>query len=105
MTFDTNEFYLKSSEEMAESFADMPGGARLDARDRRALRRRRSSSARQLIPRFDARTARPSSEYLRALVEEGLRERYGDPPPAEARRAHGDGARASSTRWASTPTS
>ena len=24
MSFDTNEFYLKSSEEMAESFADMP---------------------------------------------------------------------------------
>ena len=45
MSFDTNEFYLKSSEEMAESFADLPGGARLHAGDRRALRRRRSSSA------------------------------------------------------------
>ena len=32
-----NEFYLKSSEEMAESFADLPGGAR--------QRRSRSPSA------------------------------------------------------------
>ena len=45
LRFDTNEFYLKSSDEMAESFADMPGGGRQHARDRRALRASRSSSA------------------------------------------------------------
>ena len=45
MSFDTNEFYLKSSEEMAAVVRRHARGARLDARDRRALRRRRSSSA------------------------------------------------------------
>ena len=45
MSFDTNEFYLKSSEEMAQAVRRHAGGARLDAGDRRALRRRRSSSA------------------------------------------------------------
>ena len=39
MSFDTNEFYLKSSEEMAESFADFPEALAADAGDRRALRR------------------------------------------------------------------
>ena len=45
MTFDTNEFYLRSNEEMAQAFAEWPEALAVDARDRRALRRRRSSSA------------------------------------------------------------
>ena len=45
MSFDTNEFYLKSSQEMEESFAATPEALAVDAGDRRALRRRRSSSA------------------------------------------------------------
>ena len=47
MSFDTNEFFLKSNEEMASDFAEWPERARLDARDRRALRdddRARASS-------------------------------------------------------------
>ena len=44
LRFDTNEFYLKSPAEMAESFAAVArGGAHL-ARDRRALRHRAASS-------------------------------------------------------------
>ena len=52
MSFDTNEFYLKSSEEMAESFADMPEAlaSTLEIAERCdttiALKQ-------QLIPRFD----------------------------------------------------
>ena len=37
MSFDTNEFYLKSTDEMVESFAECPA-RRVDARDRRPLR-------------------------------------------------------------------
>ena len=44
MTFDTNEFFLRTSEEMAQAFAEWPEAIAVDARDRRALRRRRSSS-------------------------------------------------------------
>ena len=45
MSFETNEFFLKSSEEMAQSFSDYPEALASTARDRRALRRCRSSSA------------------------------------------------------------
>jgi DNA polymerase-3 subunit alpha len=38
----------------------------------------------QLIPRFDCPDGKGEKEYLRELVEAGLRRRYGDPPPAEA---------------------
>jgi DNA polymerase-3 subunit alpha len=38
----------------------------------------------QLIPRFDTPGGEPEREYLRSLVEAGLRHRYGDPIPAAA---------------------
>ncbi|HEX3318367.1 MAG TPA: DNA polymerase III subunit alpha, partial [Solirubrobacteraceae bacterium] len=38
----------------------------------------------QLIPRFPTPDGRPEPVYLRARVEEGLRERYGDPVPGAA---------------------
>ena len=83
MTFDTNEFFLRSSEEMAEAFAEWPEAIAVDARDRRALRRRRSSSAasssRATCPR-----ARTSAPTCASASMEGLRARYGDPVPAAA---------------------
>ena len=39
---------------------------------------------RMLIPRFQCPDGMDEPAYLRRLVEEGLRERYGDPLPAEA---------------------
>ncbi len=84
MSFDTNEFYLKSSEEMAQSFQDMPEAlaSTLEIAERCdttiALKQ-------QLIPRFDCPDGQSEEEYLRALVDEGLRKRYGDPIPAAAR--------------------
>ena len=38
----------------------------------------------QLIPRFDCPDGKDEQSYLRELVLAGMRERYGDPPPAEA---------------------
>ena len=38
----------------------------------------------QLIPRFDCPDGKDEKAYLRELVLEGMRHRYGDPPPAEA---------------------
>ena len=84
LRFDTNEFYLKSPAEMAESFARLAGGGPDHARDRRALRHRdgaRQDAAARATRRPDG--AEPTA-YLRRLTEEGLRGRYGDPPPAEA---------------------
>jgi DNA polymerase III subunit alpha len=83
MSFDTNEFFLKSTEEMAESFADMPGAVAntLEIAERCNVE---IALGNHLIPRFDCPDGKDERTYLRELVEEGLRSRYGDPPPAEA---------------------
>jgi DNA polymerase III subunit alpha len=83
MSFETNEFFLKSSQEMAESFADMPEAlaSSLEIADRCDVT---IELGKQLIPRFDCPDGKSEKEYLRELVEHGLRRRYGDPPPAEA---------------------
>jgi len=83
MTFETNEFYLKSSEEMARDFAEWPEAvaATLEIADRCNVE---IDLGGQLIPRF-LPDGEDEHAYLRARVEEGLRARYGDPIPAEAR--------------------
>ena len=83
MSFDTNEFYLKSSEEMAESFAEFPGAleSTLEIAERCDVEIELGG---QLIPRFDCPDGLDEKAYLRSLVEAGMRERYGDPLPAEA---------------------
>ena len=84
MSFDTNEFYLKSSDEMAQSFSDFPEAlaSTLEIAERCDVSIELGG---QLIPRFETPNGEPEGEYLRALVGDGLRLRYGDPIPAEAR--------------------
>src|SRR4051812_23754621 len=83
MSFDTNEFYLKSSEEMAESFAATPEAlaATMEIAERCHVG---IELGKQLIPRYDCPDGQDEKAYLRALVEAGLRQRYGDPAPAAA---------------------
>jgi DNA polymerase-3 subunit alpha len=84
MTFDTNEFFLKSNEEMAQSFAPWPEAiaSTLEIADRCDVS---IELDKQLIPHYPTPDGSAEREYLRARVEEGLRERYGDPAPADAR--------------------
>jgi len=83
LTFDTNEFFLKSSEEMAQSFAPWPEAlaSTLEIAERCDVE---IELGRQLIPAYPTPNGEPEPEYLRARVEQGLRKRYGEPPPAEA---------------------
>ncbi len=83
MTFDTNEFYLKSNAEMAEAFAEWPDAisSTLEIAERCDVE---IELGKQLIPSYPTPNGEPESGYLRALVMAGLRERYGDPPPAAA---------------------
>ena len=83
MSFETNEFFLKSSEEMASSFEDMPDAlaSSLEIAERCDVE---IELGKQLIPRFDCPDGKSEKEYLRELVTQGLHRRYGDPPPAEA---------------------
>ena len=83
MSFDTNEFYLKGSEEMADSFAAWPEAlpTTLEIAERCSVE---LELGKMLIPRYPTPEGEPEPEYLRGLAEEGLRRRYGDPVPAEA---------------------
>ncbi|HSD75774.1 MAG TPA: DNA polymerase III subunit alpha, partial [Solirubrobacteraceae bacterium] len=82
MTFDTNEFYLRSSDEMAQAFAEWPEAiaTTLEIADRCDVE---IELGKQLIPRFLPEGA-DERAYLRERVFEGLRARYGDPVPAAA---------------------
>jgi len=83
MSFDTNEFYIKSSEEMHESFAEWPEAVptSLEIAERCSLDIELGSL---LLPRYPTETGEEPEAMLRRLAAEGLRARYGDPPPAEA---------------------
>jgi DNA polymerase-3 subunit alpha len=83
LSFDTNEFYLKDSAEMSRAFASWPEAlpTSLEIAERCEVE---LELGKMLIPRFDTPDGQPEPEYLRALAREGLRDRYGDPPPAEA---------------------
>ncbi len=84
LTFDTNEFYLRSSEEMADAFARWPEAlaSTTEIAERCSVELQLGG---QLIPRFPTPDGRPEADYLRELVHRGLDERYGAPAPATAR--------------------
>ncbi len=83
LTFETNEFYLRDSEEMAGKFARWPEAiaSTLEIAERCSVE---LELGKQLIPRYPTPDGSGEREYLRARVQEGLRGRYGDPPPAAA---------------------
>jgi DNA polymerase III subunit alpha len=83
LSFDTNEFYLKDSDEMAAAFAQWPESiaTTLEIAERCEVE---MELGKMLIPRFETPDGEPEEAYLRRLAHEGLRRRYGDPPPAEA---------------------
>ena len=84
LTFDTNEFFLKSNDEMADSFSLWPEAmaSTLEIAERCNVE---IELDKQLIPAYPTPAGEAEHDYLRARVEEGLRARYGDPAPAEAR--------------------
>jgi DNA polymerase-3 subunit alpha len=82
MTFSTNEFFLKDNDEMATDFAAWPEALQstVEIAERCSVE---IELGKQLIPRF-LPEGEDERAYLRERVMEGLRARYGDPPPAEA---------------------
>jgi DNA polymerase III subunit alpha len=83
LRFDTNEFYLKSPGEMADSFSDMPEAvaSTLEIAERCEVE---MQLGQLLLPRFPTPEGVEPGEMLRELATEGLRRRYGDPIPADA---------------------
>jgi DNA polymerase III subunit alpha len=83
LSFDTNEFYLRDSAEMAAEFAEWPESiaTTLEIAERCQVE---LELGKMLIPRFPAPDSESEDAYLRRLAHEGLRERYGDPIPSPA---------------------
>src|SRR3954447_9906069 len=83
MSFDTNEFYLKDSEEMADSFAEWPEAVptTLEIAERCDAE---IELGKLLLPRYPAPDGEDPEAMLRRIAADGLRARYGDPTPAEA---------------------
>ena len=83
MSFDTNEFYLKSSEEMEQSFASWPGSvaSTLEIAERCQVE---LELGKLLLPRFPTPDGEEPRAMLHRLARAGLARRYGDPPPPEA---------------------
>jgi DNA polymerase III subunit alpha len=83
LSFDTNEFFLKSNEEMSESFAEWPEAVptTLEIAERCQIE---IELGKLLLPRYPTPDGSEPEAMLRQIASEGLRARYGDPPPAEA---------------------
>jgi DNA polymerase-3 subunit alpha len=81
LTFSTNEYYLKDSAEMGGAFAEWPEAmaTTLEIAERCHVK---LELDRQLIPAYPVPEGHTEASYLRGLVENGLRARYGDPIPA-----------------------
>lgn len=78
LKFATNEFYVKSADEMYELWSDYPEACentvRLAERIDLELPKRSFAMPEYKVPES---TAMSADEYLRSLCEQGLRERYG----------------------------
>ena len=83
LSFDTNEFYLKSADELHESFAPWPEAVpnTLEIADRCNVEIKLGEL---LLPRFPTADGSEPEAMLRDIATQGLRRRYGDPPPAAA---------------------
>jgi DNA polymerase III subunit alpha len=83
LSFDANEFFLKDSAEIASDFAAWPEAVATTVEIAERCRVD-IELGKMLIPRFPTPESEAEGPYLRRLAREGLRARYGDPPPAEA---------------------
>jgi len=83
MTFDTNEFYLKDADEMTAAFTEWPEAVpmTLEVAERCNVE---IPLGEILLPKFPTEEGENSTVMLRRIALDGLKERYGDPVPAEA---------------------
>lgn len=85
LRFPTQDFYLKSPEIMTRSFSSLPEAIE----NTRVIAERCNVEielGRVILPQFDVPEGFDAFGYLVHLCEEGLRKRYGDPPPESVRK-------------------
>lgn len=83
LEFETNEFYVKSGEEMAELFSAWPEACANTVKIAEQCRFDYEFGVTKL-PAFEAPGGEDNEAYFRRLCEEGLCWRYGTHPPEEA---------------------
>ena len=84
--FDSEEFYLKTPDEMAKQFARWPGACEttLEVAERCNVT---IEFGKTLLPRYDLPSGETLESLLNNLVTEGLRQRYGEVTPEVRERA------------------
>ncbi len=82
LSFDTNEFFLKSNEEMASSFSEWPEAVASTVEIAERCRVE-IELGKLLLPRYPTPEGSDPEKMLREIAGEGIRARYGDPIPAE----------------------
>jgi DNA polymerase-3 subunit alpha len=84
MSFDTNEFFLKSTDEMNKDFEEWPEAVPMTAEiaERCDVE---IELGNLLLPTYPTPNGEDPGAMLREIAEEGLRRRYGDPVPTKAR--------------------
>ena len=80
LRFDSDQFYMKSAEEMREAFRDLPEACDNTLRIAEMCELELSYGDLHL-PRFEPPAGMDHDAYLRRLVDEGARQRYGDLGP------------------------
>src|SRR3954471_15671750 len=83
----SDQFHVRSPDEMYEVISGHEEALAMSARIAEKIEPNYSSLGlgKRQFPSFQAPERKTSEEYLSELCERGLRERYGDPPPPEAR--------------------
>lgn len=83
MKFETDEFYIKSAEEMYESFSNIPEALENTVKIAEKCNVEFEFGVTKL-PNYEVpKEYKTHSEYFRKLCEDGIRERYGENPPEE----------------------
>ena len=83
LRFDTNEFFLKSYEEMTEAFSPWPEAVPTSVEIAERCQTE-IELGKLLLPKFPTPDGSEPRAMLRRLAFEGLARRYGEPAPAEA---------------------
>ena len=83
MKFSCDEFYMKSAEEMATAIGDAYPEAMANTIEIADKCNVEIETGKIILPKFEVPEGESEESYLRERCIEGLKERYGDPLPAE----------------------
>lgn len=82
MKFSTDQFYMKTEEEMRKALSDFPEAC--DNTVELASKCHVELDRQAILPRFPLPEGYTDESYFRFKCEEGLKKRYGEPVPKEA---------------------